>query len=291
MKMRPACVPCLIRNTLDVARLGTSDESCQQEILQQVMAWMIEAAGNCPPPLAAGFIQKTVRDRTGTEDPYGPLKEKYNTMALELYPRLSAMKNRSENRFDAGVRLAVAGNIIDFGLASTLGRERLISTIDHAMSTRIKGRISDLQRAVAKAARILWIGDNAGEIVFDRLLLEEMDAGRVVYAVRGGPVQNDATMADAVAVGLTRMVDVIDSGAAIPGTLVEHCSGEFREVYDRADLIISKGQGNFETLDQKDPKIFFLFKAKCPVVAACGNWDLGDVVVKGPDINSNTDKG
>ena len=282
MKMTPACFACLMRNALDVARLGTPDETIQLKVLQRVMAWMADMDSDSPPPLVAGFIQETVRELTGTEDPYGPVKEEYNVMALELYPELAALKDKAIDRFDAGVRLAVAGNIIDFGLASTLGRKKLMATISHAMAARVKGRISGLRKAVAGADRILWIGDNAGEIVFDKLLLEEMDCARVIYGVRGAPVQNDATMADAVAVGLTSMVKVIDSGAAIPGTLMAHCSKEFCDAYNRADLIISKGQGNFETLDHLDPRIFFLFKAKCPVVAACGGWNIGDVVVEGP---------
>lgn len=280
MKMAPDCSPCLIRNALDVARLSTRDETLQRKILQQVMAWMAEADPESPPPLVAAFIQKTVWELTGIADPYGPVKEEYNAMALELYPELAALKGRAANRFDAGVRLAVAGNIIDFGLASTLGREKLLSTIAHAMETRVKGRISYLEQTAARANHILWIGDNAGEIVFDKLLLEEMDCTRVTYAVRGAPVQNDATLADAVAVGLTQMVKVIDSGAAIPGTLIAHCSERFCDAYNQADLIISKGQGNFETLDHGDHRIFFLLKAKCPVVAARGGWDLGDVVVQ-----------
>ncbi len=283
MKIRPACLPCLIHNALDVARLGTPDGAIQLNILQRVMAWMAEADPNFPPPLAAGFIQETVRKLTGVADPYCSLKEEYTAMALELYPGLAVLKDKALDRFDAGVRLAIAGNIIDFGLASTLDREKLMTTIAHAMETPVKGRISDLKRAVAAAEHILWIGDNAGEIVFDKLLLEELDCKKVVFAVRGAPVQNDATMADAVASGLTSMVRVIDSGAAIPGILIEYCSKAFCEEYNRADLIISKGQGNFETLDHRDPRIFFLFKAKCPVVAACGDWDLGDVVVQGPE--------
>ncbi|WDP91589.1 MAG: DUF89 family protein [Desulfobacter sp.] len=140
-----------------------------------------------------------------------------------------------------------------------------------------------LRQAVDRAGKILWIGDNAGEIVFDKLLLEEMDCSKVVYGVRGGPVQNDATMADARAAGLTDMVKVIDSGTAVPGTFLPDCSAEFKDAYRAADLIISKGQGNFETLDCRDARIFFLLKAKCPVVAAWGGWNLGDVVVKGTE--------
>jgi len=282
MKKHPACYPCLIRGTHDVACLATGDEAIQRQILQEVMVYLAGADPDDPPPLGARFIQETVTRLAGCFDPYGPIKKEYNEAALALYPELSDLKDKAKDRFDAGVRLAIAGNIIDLGVASTLGLNELKETITHGMETRVKGRIEDLKQAVAGATRILWIGDNAGEIVFDRLLLEEMDCTKVIYGVRGGAVQNDATMDDAIATGLTRMVKVIDSGAVIPGTLLAYCSEQFLDAYNSADLIIAKGQGNFETLDHGDPRIFSLFKAKCPVVAGCGDWDLGDVVVKGP---------
>lgn len=282
MRMHNACYPCLARSALDVAGLATPDEEIQRKVVQKVLARLAVLDPDTPPPLTARFIHDTVRKLTGVADPYGPLKKQCNSMARELYPRLRELKDAAdpEHRFDTAVRLAIAGNIIDFGVTSEVGRETVMETIDHAMNTRVNGSTALLERAVRKAEHILWLGDNAGEIVFDKLLLEEIHPAKVVYAVRGGPVQNDATMADAEAVGLTKIVRVIDSGAAIPGTLTDHCSDEFVRVFNRADLIISKGQGNFETLPHDDPRIFFLFKAKCPVVACQGQCALGDVVIR-----------
>jgi uncharacterized protein with ATP-grasp and redox domains len=284
MKMNNACYPCLARGALDVASLATSDQALQLKILQKVLAELSSLDPDCPPPLAARIIRQTVGELTGVWDPYLSLKEKYNAMALELYPWLLSLKEKAgmEDRFDIGVRLAIAGNIIDFASAPTVGREKLMSTISHALETRVHGSMEAFKKAVRKAERILWLGDNAGEIVFDKLLLEEMDRSKIVYAVRGGAIQNDATMDDAAAAGLTEMVRVIDSGAVIPGTLLEYCSEKFIDTFNRADLIISKGQGNFETLDQ-DSRIFFLLKAKCAVVAEQAGCDQGDVVVLGPE--------
>ncbi len=280
MKMHNECFPCLARGTLDVARLATTDENRQLEILRAVLEELSRFDANFPPPLMARFIQRTVKTFTGVEDPYHDLKQKYNDLALDLYPDLKLKKDDSGDRFDTGVRLAIAGNIIDFGTASTLGSQKVIETISHSLKEPVNGEVEALKQAAAAAKNILWLGDNAGEIVFDKLLLEEMDSDKIIYAVRGGYAQNDATLADARATGMTRMVRVIDSGAAIPGTLLNYCSRGFRQAYDRADLIISKGQGNFETLDHGDPRIFFLFKAKCSVVAMHGNCSVGDIVVR-----------
>lgn len=279
--MNNDCYPCIARGALDMARLATPDDSRQLAVLKRVLARLARLDPECPPPLMARFTQETVAEMTGVRDPYARLKKKYNTIALELYPGLAALKTGTTRakRFDIGVRLAIAGNIIDFGAASTVGREKLTAAISHAMETRVNGQVEAFRTAVQRANHILWLGDNAGEIVFDRLLLEETDLAKVVYAVRGGPIQNDATLEDAGVAGLTKMVRVMDTGARIPGTLVQYCSGAFTRVFDRADLIISKGQGNFETLDHDDPRIFFLFKAKCPVVAREAGCDPGAVVV------------
>lgn len=280
MKMNNECFPCIARGALDAACLATDDEADQLKIVRMVLRELADLDPTSPPPLMARFIQQTVETVTEVADPYGPLKDKYNAMAMDLYPWLKSLKDASSNRFDTSARLAVAGNIIDFGTASTVGRDKVMETITHALEAEVNGSIKALARAVKKAENILWLADNAGEIVFDKLMLEEMDCTKIIYAVRGGPVQNDVTMSDARDVGVTDMVRVIDSGAAIPGTLLDQCSDTFVEVFKRADLIISKGQGNFETLDHLDERIFFLFKAKCPVVARLGNCDMGDVVVR-----------
>ncbi len=284
MRMHNDCFPCLAKGTLNAARLATPDEGVQLDILQTVLERLATQDQASPPPLTARFIQETIEAWTGVADPFAALKKKYNDLALSLYPWLSSLKAKpGMDRFEAGVRLAVAGNIIDFGVAEKVGEKKLMETISQALSMPVNGSVARLKKAVEAADHILWLADNAGEIVFDRLLLEEMDVSKVTYAVRGGPIQNDATMADAKDTGLADMVRVIDSGAAIPGTLLNHCGKELNAAYKAADLILSKGQGNFETLAHDDPRISFLFKAKCPVVARQANCRLGDVVVRGPE--------
>ncbi|WP_022665127.1 damage-control phosphatase ARMT1 family protein [Desulfospira joergensenii] len=283
MRMHNDCLPCIARGALDAARLSTDDELIQQKIVKTVLARLSQVEMDCPPPLMARFIQESVKELAGVDDPFKRLKKEYNDLALDLYPELKAEKDRAgtrSGRFETGVRLAIAGNIIDFGATSQVGRQKVLDTISHALSTRVNGEIRLLEQAVQKAENILWLADNTGEIVFDKLLLEEMDRDKIIYVVRGGNAQNDATMEDAQYTGITELVRVMDSGAAIPGTLVSICSKEFQRAYERADLIISKGQGNFETLDHRDKRIFFLFKAKCPIVATHAGCEPGDVVIR-----------
>lgn len=272
------CLPCIARGSLDAARLATDDETLQAEIVKKVLKQLCAFDLNSPPPLMALFIGQTVKEITGVSDPYYHIKKKYNDFALALYPELEKKGNPSS--FDTAVRLCIAGNIIDFGTHTRVGRQKVLDTIDTALKMDINGYVKPFQDACEKAETILWIADNAGEIVFDKLLLEKMDREKITYAVRGGPAQNDATLEDAEYTGLTKLVDVIDTGAAIPGIILEYCSDRFKKHYETADMIISKGQGNFETLDHGDSRIFFLFKAKCPVVADYAGCRLNDIVLK-----------
>jgi uncharacterized protein with ATP-grasp and redox domains len=134
------------------------------------------------------------------------------------------------------------------------------------------------RQAVNDAREILYIADNAGEIVFDRLLIERLPIEKVTVAVKGSPVINDVTMEDALVAGLPRIVEVIDNGSDAPGTILESCSGYFQERFEKADLVIAKGQGNYETLSDIDKNIFFILKAKCPVIARDIGCEVGQMI-------------
>jgi uncharacterized protein with ATP-grasp and redox domains len=126
---------------------------------------------------------------------------------------------------------------------------------------------------------VLYLADNAGETVFDRLLIETLDVP-VIYAVKGGPILNDATQEDALAAGIGRAAEVISSGADAPGTILSRCSGEFRQLYDRSELIIAKGQANYETLSEEGARVFFLLQVKCPVIARDVGTPVGSIVLR-----------
>lgn len=278
MNLTNDCLVCIVRGSLDAARLATPDTDLQEKIVKRVLQKLCGTDMQIPPPVMALEIQRAVREETGVEDPYADLKKQYNDFALSLYPALEKRVERGP--FETAVRICIAGNIIDFGTHTTIEQRTVTQTIENALTMEMNGDAAALEKACRKADRILWLADNTGEIVLDRLLLSRLDLSKVVVAVRGGPTQNDATMEDAVYTGLTEMVRVIDTGAAIPGVVLDLCSEPFKKAYHNADLIIAKGQGNFETLDMDDERIFFLFKAKCPVVAQHAGCHLGDVVIR-----------
>ncbi|MFO7578794.1 MAG: ARMT1-like domain-containing protein, partial [Nitrosomonas halophila] len=180
-------------------------------------------------------------------------------------------------------RLSIAGNIIDFGPNPDYDLENVVNrllTQDFAIND-----IEQLRQHLETAGSVLLIGDNAGETVFDRLLIETLSMP-VTYAVRGGPVINDATFYDAVAAGIDRVAKVIDNGTQIPGTILRETSPAFQVCFEAADLILAKGMGNYETLSTIPGPIFFLFQVKCPVIATDIGTTQGSMVLKMSDVFS-----
>jgi hypothetical protein len=187
------------------------------------------------------------------------------------------------------VELAIAGNIIDYGVKNSLnvGEElkRILNREDKAIRKE-NGSLFNYKsfRGVLKRSKtILYLADNAGEVVFDRILIEEIkDAHKgknIIYAVKEKPVINDALREDAVFAGIGEKATIISSGVDMPGTVLSLCSKEFLKIFKRADMIISKGQGNFEALSDCKRPVFFLFMAKCPVIAQHVRCGLGDVIL------------
>jgi damage-control phosphatase, subfamily I len=211
-------------------------------------------------------------------DPFKEEKAVSNQIAKDLYNEWKPKVLSSVNPFDMALRFSIAGNIMDYGANNDFDIYKTINAvlkapfaIDHSTLLRNK---------IRKAKRILYLGDNAGEIVFDKLFIEILMHHEVSYAVKNAPILNDVTMTDAKEVGMDLVADVISNGFDAPSTILNKCSKEFLEVYHAADLIISKGQGNFEGLmNENDPRIFFLLMVKCEVIAEMLHVEKGSFVV------------
>lgn len=262
------CMPCFVRQALEAARHATDDPEVHEQVVREVLHLASTMDMNQNPPAIGQQIHRWVRNLSGDPDPYRQIKETFNGIALALYPELQQRVNRSDNPLETAIRLAIAGNIIDFGVFGSVETDTLKQTIDECLSADFDlSALEEFREAIISAKRILFLVDNAGEIVFDRLLIEQFPLEKVTAVVKGAPIINDATMADAEAVGLTSLVQVIDNGSDVPGTLLRCCSESFRYAFENADLIIAKGQGNYETLSDVDRPIYFLLKVKCPVIA------------------------
>ncbi len=282
MKSYLDCIPCFVRQSLQAARFVTDDAAIHEQVLRRVLRTVAEMELNDPPPAMAVRIQRLIHELTGNNDPYRQVKDEFNRHAMEMVEELRPSVKKSSDPLETAVRLAIAGNIIDFGPASQIKRSDVDVVIRRALSASLPdGAIERLRRAVDRAGRILYLADNAGEIAFDRLLIENLPREKITVAVKGSPIINDALLADAEAVGLCEMVEVIDNGSDAPGTMLATCSEDFRKRFRSADLIIAKGQANYETLSdvEVDAEIFFLLLVKCPVIAQDAGWKVGDLVV------------
>ncbi len=279
MKMTLDCIPCFIRQALDGARLVSDDSVVHAKILNEVLQWACSIDLNQPAPVIGQRIHRRLRQIVGRDDPYRSAKDQQNRMALDMLPDLQKRIAAASDPLDMAMRAAIAGNVIDLGVPGVVTEQRIRETVEQCLSEPLVGDQKKFNTAVGAAKKILYLADNAGEIAFDRLLVEQLGPARVTVAVRGAPTINDATMIDAIAVGLTEIVEVIDNGSDAPGTILSDCSPSFRKRFEEADLIIAKGQGNFETLSEEPGNIYFLFKAKCKVIAEHANVELGSHVI------------
>jgi len=282
MKTALDCIPCFVRQGLEAVRLATEDSAIHHQILRDVLTLGCTLDLSQPPPAVGAQIHRRIRELVKQDDPYRTAKAKFNGMALELLPELREKLRTADYPFEMAVRLAIAGNIIDLGVKSGLSEQDVLHAIDCVLDSPFSGNVDQFRSAIADAESILYLTDNAGEIVLDRLLIEYLPKDRTTVAVRGKPIINDATRHDARAAGIDQLVEVIDNGSDIPGTILSQCSGEFIRRFRAADLIIAKGQGNYETLCDENYPIFFLFKVKCPVIAARTGFDVGTQLMQGP---------
>ena len=266
MKIQLECVPCTLNSYLRLAETGVIPESQKEEILRQMLHVFATFDYNQSPPVLGCKMHTLIRESINNPDPYHMIKEEYNQMMMDLYAKFERLVKRSEDPFDAAMRLAIAGNVIDFGSQHQLDIMETISrvmdanfAIDHSPQLRV-----DLEQADS----LLYIGDNCGEIVLDKLFLSLLDVPIKYFAVRESPIINDVTFEDAILTGIDKVAKVITTGDNSPGAVWESTSEQFQRVFKNADVIISKGQGNLEGLmDVTHDSLYFLLVTKCDLIA------------------------
>jgi len=270
MKTHAECLPCLLRQALQVARLCNCSEDKQVQILQDVSSIITKLDIAKSPPANARPIYQKIAEITGCEDPYYQKKIESNEQAMKIVSGLRQEIKGTDQELSSAVRFAIAGNIIDYGAFETFD---IASALKHCRSASLGvdhfQQFSDAIAQLTKGSKILYLADNCGEIVYDSLLLEYLyeHGFDITIAVKDGPIINDALVEDALAAGLDRFGRIITNGGRFPGTELEQCSPQFLDIFNRADMVISKGQGNFESLSEVGRDIVFLLTIKCAVAA------------------------
>ncbi len=224
------------------------------------------------------LLHRKLKQLSGIEELYANEKQESNTKAQELAKQWLPKILHSDHAFDLTLRLAIAGNIMDYGAPTN---QDIDKTIDYVLRSDFAINHSpQLFDDIKKAKQILYLGDNAGEIVFDKLFISNMHHANVYYAVRGYPVLNDVTQKDANELAMNEVATIISNGYDAPSTMLDKCSPEFIEIWNNSDIIISKGQGNLEgLLENKTKNIYFLLMVKCKVIAQHLNVTNGEFVV------------
>lgn len=294
MKTYMDCIPCFLSQALAAARMAKASEKVQKKVLDKVAKAIPAFDINFCPSLMGRTLYNITRNITGVNDPYKDVKRKSNKLALGVYPALWAKVKRSKDKLLTAIELAIAGNIIDCGTRSTLNVTKEINKIMAKEAGIIKNENKDIfeyakfEKALKNARTILYIGDNAGEIVFDKVLINAIkDYGvpkKIYFSVKDKPIINDALYEDAVMCGINKSAEILSSGCDAPGTLLDLCNRKFLKLFNSVDLVVSKGQGNFEALadDKKAAKrpVFFLLIAKCAVAARHTKCNVGDIILK-----------
>lgn len=280
MKTELECIPCIMKQAFNTARRSTDNPALIRKILNLTADYVKKLDFNQAPADASYFAYKITSELTENEDPYKMEKKKFNDLCLSMVPEIKKKIDDSKEPIKTAIKSAILGNFIDLGIGYKFDME---SDFESIFGNPLD--IDDYQefRTILESGRkkILYLGDNAGEIVFDRLLIEKLKNNHdVTFVVKRGPIINDATIEDAKYVGMTNIVKVIDTGSDGIGVKWGSVSKEFMDCYKSADVIISKGQGNFETNSDKTNNIFFLLRTKCESVARKLGVKNGDIVLK-----------
>ena len=281
MRMAPICLPCMLRQAITAAEAAGKPELAWRAA-QEVAKIIASLPEGTTVPEAAVRVHRLIREVLGVDDPFAEHKRRSNEVMLSLLPRARRWALRQPDPLKAAAKLALAANIID---VATRGGElgdpwpeirrtaRAPLTVDH---------FSALRERLERARTILYLGDNAGECVMDGLLIEfikrERPGVEVYFVAKSGPAINDATVEDAFSVGLDRVAKVIESGADAPGLAPGEVNPEVEGLLKEADIVIAKGQANFESLDDAPREIFFALKVKCPAIAGHIGYPVGSSI-------------
>jgi len=277
------CIPCFLRQALEAARAATDDQDIHRRVLNSVAEMIPQLPLDVTPPEIAQRIYRLTYQIIGNNDPYREAKHLANQKMLALYPELKQAVANSADPLLTACKLAIAGNSID--LATGSSSDDIDSIVRSAPTMPLAtSDYPEFRRSIERSSHVLYLGDNAGEIVFDRILIEELHRERcleISFVVRERPIINDVTRLDAIFVGLDRVASIVSSGSDAPATILSQCSPQILRLYHWADTIIAKGQGNYESLSGEQSNIFFFLKAKCPVVARLLGVNIGDAILKG----------
>ncbi len=269
------CIPCFYNQALNAAKMSGASTEVQREVLNSLSELVPKFSLDTTPAEMGRQVYALVNKITGKKDPYREIKEDSNKMALKIYPKIKDKVNNSENKLLTALKLAIIGNIIDYTFDYDNSIEKKVDSLLeydflHDFNNGNHFKYLAFLDHLSNSQLILYLADNAGEVIFDRILIEllvDKYKKTVIYVVKGKPVLNGALVDDAIFCGINRYAKIISCGADSPGVVLEYCSSEFMRLFNEAEMIISKGQGNYEALSNKASPLFFLLVTKCQIIS------------------------
>ncbi|MFT5659663.1 MAG: hypothetical protein ACI9TV_000285 [Sulfurimonas sp.] len=283
MNIDEACVTCIINQSVKVARAIDADEKLTQKLTSTVENLSKDFSFKQNPPEIASYVYENMAEIANKKDLYDEVKELSTQKALSFVPILKEKLSITENKLLTATKIAVAGNVIDLAAAVEFSLEEELEKIFH---TDFSHNDMDIfQKELERAKNVVLLGDNVGEHIFDYMFIETLQelypSIEFTYMVRGNPIINDVTMKEAQACGFDTLCNLVDSGVNTPGFSYNRANRKAQELFDNADLIISKGMGNYECLTPpKRDNICFLLKVKCGVVGSALDKEVGDIICK-----------
>ena len=269
-----ACIARLAKSALDIAE---QDDAAQIAHIRQVLAIASQHDPNTPPPSMAKAVFDYLHTALSEEDLYKQIKIESHQAAMNILEDLRALVYQGQDPFLQAVKIAGVGNIIDVAHSEEYVLwDEVIRQVEQPL---LGDSAALFRQKLTENGELLYLADNVGETIFDRVLIEQLDVP-VVYAVKGGPAMNDATYEDALAAGIDQVAEIVETGSTTPGTYLKDCSPAFRERFSRAGLVLSKGQANYETLYDQGEKVFYLLRLKCPIVAREIGYPVGRLVLR-----------
>jgi len=284
MKTYLDCIPCFIKQSLEASRMATDNEKIHSEVLKSLMTFLSSISYKNSPPEVSKEVHEIIRNITKSKDPYKKIKYDSNKMAKKRYPHLKKIVEEADDPLLMAVKFAIVGNVIDFGTTNRFNVDDIIAnTLKKSFDDRA---YSKFKKSLFNANTILYLADNCGEIFFDKLLIENLlkENKELIYVVRANPIINDATVQDAKFAGIDKIAKVIEGDAgqkkSAPGIVLNFASKKFSEYFQYADMVISKGQGNYEGLSDVKRDVFFMLIVKCPLVARDIDSEVGKLILK-----------
>ena len=277
MRTFPECYGCLFRQAVSAITSTEVDQRTQINTIKEVLNTLEKADDSLTPSFLAGQTNRVINEITGIDDLYKEIKHESHLKAQEYLEDLKELSKQGNDKLEQGLKISAAGNIIDVVHASDYDLwEEVKTTVNQEL---LGGGVEAFRKWIGESSYLLYLADNVGETVFDRVFIDTLDIP-VIYAVKSGPILNDATLEDALAAGIDKVAEIVETGSRDPGTILSQCSNEFQTLFKESTLVLSKGQANYETLDDLGDKVFFLLRVKCPILSRVLGISIGNLVIQ-----------